>query len=77
MTAVHPDARRRGIARLLKVELARRARAAGCAGSRPTTTARTSGSAGLNESLGYVYDPPYVVLRRAAARAEPDPASSG
>ena len=29
MTAVHPDARRRGIARLLKVELERRARAAG------------------------------------------------
>ena len=31
MTTVHPDARRRGIARLLKVELARRARAAGLA----------------------------------------------
>ncbi len=63
MTAVHPDARRRGIARLLKVELERRARAAGIRRIETYNDGTNERIRGLNESLGYVYNPPYVALR--------------
>jgi GNAT superfamily N-acetyltransferase len=63
MTAVHPDARRRGIARLMKVELERRARAAGRTRIDTFNDGTNERIRGLNESLGYVYNPPYVSLR--------------
>jgi len=63
MTAIHPDARRRGIARLLKVELERRARAAGIVRIETFNDGTNERIRGLNESLGYVYNPPYVALR--------------
>ena len=63
MTVVHPDARRRGIARLLKVELEGRARAAGIVRIETFNDGTNERIRGLNESLGYVYNPPYVTLR--------------
>src|SRR5262249_5509190 len=63
MTAVHPDARRRGIGRLMKVELERRARAAGRTRIDTFNDGTNERIRGLNESLGYVYNPPYVSLR--------------
>jgi GNAT superfamily N-acetyltransferase len=63
MTAIHPDARRRGIARLLKIELERRARAAGIVWIETFNDGTNERIRGLNESLGYVYNPPYVTLR--------------
>jgi GNAT superfamily N-acetyltransferase len=63
MIAVHPDARRRGIARLMKVELERRARAAGRTRIDTFNDGTNERIRGLNESLGYVYNPPYVSLR--------------
>ena len=62
MTAVHPGARRRGVARLLKVELERRARDAGIKRIETFNDSTNARIRGLNESLGYVYDPPYVKL---------------
>jgi GNAT superfamily N-acetyltransferase len=63
MTAVDPNARRRGIARLMKVELERRARAAGWTRIDTWNDGDNARIRGLNESLGYVYNPPYVSLR--------------
>ncbi len=63
MTTVHPDARRRGIARLLKVELARRARAAGWRRIETYNDGSNDRIRGLNESLGYVYDVTHIVMR--------------
>jgi GNAT superfamily N-acetyltransferase len=63
MTAVHPEARRRGVARQLKVELERRARAAGIRRIETYNDGTNERIRGLNESLGYVYNPPYVALR--------------
>ena len=63
MTAVDPSARRRGIARLMKVELERRARAAGWKRIDTWNDGTNARIRGLNESLGYVYNPPYVTLR--------------
>lgn len=63
MTAVDPNARRRGIARLMKVELERRARAAGWTRIETWNDGTNARIRGLNESLGYVYNPPYVALR--------------
>jgi GNAT superfamily N-acetyltransferase len=63
MTAIHPDARRRGIARHLKIELERRARAAGIVRIETFNDGTNERIRGLNESLGYVYNPPYVTLR--------------
>jgi GNAT superfamily N-acetyltransferase len=63
MTAVHPEARRRGIARLLKIELERRARAAGIVRIETFNDGTNEPIRTLNESLGYVYNPPYVTLR--------------
>src|SRR6185503_1751687 len=63
MTAVHPDTRRRGIARLLKVELERRARAAGWKRIETWNDGTNDRIRGLNESLGYVYNRPYVALK--------------
>jgi GNAT superfamily N-acetyltransferase len=73
MTAVHPDTRRRGIARLLKVELERRARAAGWKRIETWNDGTNDRIRGLNESLGYVYNPPYVALKGPLPPA-PDPA---
>jgi GNAT superfamily N-acetyltransferase len=63
MTAVDPNARRRGIARLMKVELERRARAGGWTRIETWNDGDNARIRGLNESLGYVYNPPYVTLR--------------
>jgi GNAT superfamily N-acetyltransferase len=63
MTSVHPDFRRRGIARLLKVDLERRARAAGWRAIETFNDGTNERIRNLNESIGYVYDPPYVSLR--------------
>jgi GNAT superfamily N-acetyltransferase len=63
MMAVQPDARRRGIARLMKVEVERRARAAGKTRIDTFNDGTNQRIRGLNESLGYVYNPPYVSLR--------------
>jgi GNAT superfamily N-acetyltransferase len=63
MISVHPDARRRGIARLLKLELARRAQEAGLRAIETYNDGTNERIRGLNESLGYVYDRPYVALR--------------
>ena len=63
MTTVHPDARRRGIARLLKVEMARRAKAAGWRRIETYNDGSNDRIRTLNESLGYVYDVPRIVLR--------------
>ena len=60
--AVDPADRRRGIATKLKVEMARRARAAGW--RRVDTQNDDSNEAirGLNTRLGYVYDAPRLLL---------------
>lgn len=63
MTSVHPDFRRRGVARLLKVELERRARAGGWNAIETFNDGTNERIRNLNESIGYVYDPPYVSLR--------------
>jgi mycothiol synthase len=63
MLAVQPDARRRGIARLMKVEVERRARAAGRTRIDTFNDGTNERIRRLNESLGYVYNPPYVSLR--------------
>jgi GNAT superfamily N-acetyltransferase len=63
LIAVHPEARRRGIARLMKVELERRARAAGRTRIETFNDGTNDRIRGLNQSLGYVYNPPYVALR--------------
>ncbi len=57
MTAVHRDARRRGLARTLKIDLARRARTAGIRRIETFNDGTNEGIRGLNESLGYVYGP--------------------
>ena len=76
MTAVHPDARRRGVARLLKVELERRARAAGIVRIETFNDGTNERIRGLNESLGYVYNPPYVALRGPLPPARDSAAAS-
>jgi GNAT superfamily N-acetyltransferase len=63
MTTVHPDARRRGVARHLKRELASRARVAGIRRIETFNDGTNQRIRALNESLGYVYDPPFIVLR--------------
>jgi GNAT superfamily N-acetyltransferase len=63
MTVVHPEARRRGIARLLKVELTRQARTTGWQAIETYNDGTNERIRSLNESIGYVYDPPYVSLR--------------
>jgi GNAT superfamily N-acetyltransferase len=63
MTSVHPDARRRGIARLLKVEMAGRAKAAGWRLIETYNDGSNERIRTLNESLGYLYDVRRVVLR--------------
>ena len=76
MMAVHPDARRRGVARLLKVELERRARAAGIVRIETFNDGTNERIRGLNESLGYVYNPPYVALRGPLPPARDSAAAS-
>jgi GNAT superfamily N-acetyltransferase len=63
MTAVDPDFRRRGLARLLKVELSRRAKAAGVVRIETYNDGANTGIRTLNESLGYVYLPWRLMLR--------------
>ena len=63
MTAVHPDARRRGIARALKRELARRALAAGWRRLETFNDGTNDRMRALNIDLGYVYLPRMVTLK--------------
>ena len=77
MTAVHPRARRRGIARLLKTELARRAAAAGIRRIETYNDGTNERIRALNESLGYEYQPRLLLLKgplppeRSAGSAAP------
>lgn len=74
MISVHPDTRRRGIGRLLKLELTHRAREAGLRAIETYNDGTNERIRGLNESLGYVYDRPYVALRGPLpGPSEPDP----
>jgi GNAT superfamily N-acetyltransferase len=63
MTTVHPVARRRGIARHMKLVLAERARAAGWRRLETYNDGTNARIRALNESLGYVYDPMFVIVR--------------
>ena len=63
MTAVDPDARRQGIARALKVELARRAVSSGWRRIETYNDGANTRMRALNESLGYVYLPASVNLK--------------
>ena len=63
MLAVAPDARRRGIARALKVALAQRAAAAGWRVIESLNDGTNEGVRQLNESLGYRYMPATLLLR--------------
>jgi GNAT superfamily N-acetyltransferase len=74
MISVHPDARRRGIGRLLKLELTDRAREAGLRAIETYNDGTNERIRALNESLGYVYDRPYVALRGPLpGPSEPEP----
>lgn len=57
MTAVDPDYRRHGVARLLKAELSHRAKAAGMIRIETYNDGSNERIRALNESLGYVYLP--------------------
>jgi mycothiol synthase len=63
MTTVHPSARRRGIARHMKLVLAERARAAGWRRLETFNDGTNARIRALNESLGYIYDPMFVIVR--------------
>ena len=63
MTAVDPDYRRRGVARLLKSELSRRAKAAGVVRIETYNDGTNERIRALNESLGYSYLPWKLMLR--------------
>jgi GNAT superfamily N-acetyltransferase len=63
MTAVHPAARRQGIARALKVELAGRAARAGWDRIETFNDGTNERMRALNADLGYVYQPCLVTLK--------------
>jgi GNAT superfamily N-acetyltransferase len=63
MTAVHPDARRQGIARALKVELAARAVRAGWHRLETFNDGSNERMRGLNAELGYTYLPVMAMLK--------------
>ncbi len=63
MTAVDPGARRQGIARALKVELARRAASSGWRRIETYNDGTNARMRALNESLGYEYLPASVNLK--------------
>jgi len=63
MTIVHPDARRRGIARLMKTELTRLAQEAGMRRIETFNDGSNDRIRGLNIELGYLYQPAYVILK--------------
>jgi len=63
MTAVHPDARRQGIARALKTELAARATRAGWKRLETYNDGTNERMRGLNTELGYEYQPRHVSLK--------------
>ena len=63
MTAVHPEARRRGIARRMKEDLTRRARAAGWQRLMTYNDGDNEAIRVLNEHLGYVYLPRVIRLK--------------
>jgi mycothiol synthase len=69
MTTVHPDARGRGVARLLKAEMARRAKGAGWRHVETYNDRTNDRIRALNEILGYVYDVPRIVLRGPITRS--------
>lgn len=72
MTAVAPSARRIGLARALKQELARRAAANGYHRIETYNDGANDRIRGLNESFGYVYYPRMVILKGPL----PDPGAS-
>jgi GNAT superfamily N-acetyltransferase len=63
MTAVDPGTRRQGIARALKIELARRAVAGGWHRLETFNDGANTRMRALNEQLGYVYQPATVGLK--------------
>jgi len=63
MTAVDPGSRRQGIARALKVELARRAATSGWHRIETYNDGANVRMRGLNEELGYAYQPVFVNLK--------------
>ena len=63
LTAVHPDTRRRGVARTLKLELARRARNDGWRRIETYNDGSNHRIRALNEDLGYIYAPPVVIMK--------------
>lgn len=63
MTAVHPDARRQGIARALKAELAARAARTGWRRLETYNDGTNERMRGLNIELGYTYQPRHVSLK--------------
>lgn len=63
MTAVHPEARRLGIARAMKIELAARAVEAGWRRIETYNDATNERMRGLNVELGYVYQARHVSLK--------------
>jgi len=63
MTAVHPDARRQGIARALKVELAARAVRTGWHRLETFNDGSNDRMRGLNAELGYTYLPVMAMLK--------------
>jgi GNAT superfamily N-acetyltransferase len=63
MTAVHPSARRMGLARALKLEMARRAATAGWRRIETYNDGSNERIRALNESLGYVYLPRVALLK--------------
>jgi RimJ/RimL family protein N-acetyltransferase len=69
LTAVDPAARRRGIATRLKVEMARRARAAGWRRVDTQNDGSNEAIRGLNARLGYVYDAPRLLVRGPLVRS--------
>lgn len=63
MTAIHPDSRRLGIARALKIELAARAARAGWRRLETFNDGTNERMRGLNEELGYTYRPRMLSLK--------------
>jgi len=63
MTAVHPDARRQGIARALKTELAARAVQGGFRRIETYNDGTNERMRGLNLDLGYQYQPRHLSLK--------------
>jgi GNAT superfamily N-acetyltransferase len=75
MTAVHPDARRQGIARALKAEVAARAARSGWQRIETFNDGTNDAMRTLNLDLGYAYLPRLVTLKGSLASAAGDGAT--